>query len=573
MRILFNELSKYKISLLFILVLTYLATTFEVTLPLLLANALNVGITLNYGMKYIKYTAIMMLTLMLIIIIFNFIITNLIIRVGTYASESIKNNLFEKTLKLKNNEFNKFPISTLITRTNQDIELIKNFIISLLSIIFKAPILLFSCITVLKFFNQDFFIVLIIAIIGLLAFLSFITLKLLPLSKKLKHSQDTLNMHLKNKIAGFKLIKSYSNLELENKNFLESNKTYLHDSIKTAKLSSFVNPTLTFIVNIVTITILFMCINISNKNLTEAGTIIATIQYILQILLSIVMLSSIVITLPTIKVSLNRIKETLSSQTYQEENIGESINEIQSITFDNVDFSYNNTDLLNNLNLCVNKGENIGIIGLNGSGKSTIAKLILKEIKNNSGNIKINNMNIEKISRKSITKSITYVPQTQYMLKGTILENLAFSESDLTMNDIAKALHTCNLENFINSKKENINYMIEESGNNLSGGQKQRISLARALVRKSNLIILDEPFSALDYKTEKEILTKLNTFYKEKNFIIISQRISSIMSCNKILVLDKGNITHIGTHQELLENCPLYKEIYSIQKEVIEYDI
>lgn len=573
MKILQNELTKYKISILLILVGTYISTTFELILPLLLANALNVGIIQNYGLEYIKNIATMMLTLVIISIILNIIVNFLITRVSTYCAHNIRNDLFSKVLTLKNKEFKNFPVSSLITRTNQDTEQVKNFISSFLSTIFKGPILLISCITVLKTLNSSFFMLILVSVMILLLFLAIVIYKLMPISKKLEISLDNLNKHLNEKISGFKLIKSYNNLELENSKFEKENKNHLILSKKVIKYSSFINPFLNLIVNSITIIILSMSLNLVKTNATEAGTIIATIQYILQLLLSIVMISLLTINIPTIKISLNRIQEVLNANSFENETQDIELN-INSISFENLSFSYNRDSyLLNNITFSINKGENLGILGLNGSGKSTIFKLLMKELDLEKGIIKINDININELTRKNITSKITYIPQKPYILKGTILENIAFANNQLNMNDIAKIIHTCNLENFILEKKDQLNYLLQEDGANLSGGQKQRISLARALARNKDFLILDEPFSALDYKTENEIITKLNQYYEETTFVIISQRISSILRCNQIIVMDKGEIIAKGTHEELLNNCELYKEIFSLQKEVIEYDI
>lgn len=573
MKILFNELKKYKISILLILVGTYISTTFELTLPLLLANALNVGITLNYGLSYIENIAIMMLVLIIIIITLNILVNYLITRTSSYCALNIRNDLFAKVLTLKSKEFNNYSLSSLITRTNQDIEQVKSFISSFLSIIFKGPILLFSCITVLKTLNTTFFILITVSVTILLLFLIAIVYKLIPISKKIELSLDNLNKHLSEKISGYKLIKSYNNVDIENSKFEKENHNHLLLSKKVIKYSSFVNPFLNLIVNTITIIILSMSLNLVKTNAMEAGTIIATIQYILQLLLAIVMISLLIINFPTIKVSLNRIEEIIDAESFECTDESQKL-KINSISFNNVSFDYEDTSpLLKDLTFSINKGENLGIIGLNGSGKSTVFKLLLKELNLKNGEIKINETSLEELSRSDITNQITYVPQRPYILKGTLIENIAFANSTLTMNDISKIIHTCNLENFILSKKEQFNYLLQENGSNLSGGQKQRISLARALARNKDFLILDEPFSALDYNTEKEILSKINQYYNDTTFVIISQRISSILHCKKIIVLDRGKIIATGTHEELLKTCSLYKEIFNTQKEVIEYDI
>lgn len=572
MQILFNELKNYKISLLLILAATYISTTCELMLPILLANALNIGIIENYGLQYIKNIVIMMAIFISIAIILNFFISYLINKVSIYASSNLKNNLFEKILFLKTEEKKKFNNASLIVRTNQDIDQIKGFINSFLSIIFKAPILFISCITVLQTINNNISILLIISIIILIIYLAIIVIKLLPISKKIQIKIDNLNLLVKEKIEGFKIIKSYNNLKYQDNKFKEENRDYLITMKKTIKLTSLVFPILNLLVNSLIIIILIMSINLTKNNALEVGNIIASIQYILQILLSIIMVSMIIILFPQTKVSLSRIKEVLNSESYITNESPQNLN-INSISFKNLSFSYNKFKTLNNINLTINKKDKIGIIGPTGSGKSTLMKLLLKDIDLKEGNILINNTSINDLKRNDITSNITYVSQNTSILTGTILENITFANPSLTNNQLELALHSSSLETFISKKEEKLNFKLEENGKNLSGGQKQRICIARALVTNSDTLIFDDSFSSLDYKTENEIITKLNTYYADKTIVILSQKISSVKNLNKIVVMDKGNIIAIDNHDNLLKNCKLYKEMYSSQKEVLEYDI
>ena len=572
MQILFNELKNYKISLLLILVATYISTTFELMLPVLLANALNIGIIENYGLNYIKNIVLMMVVFISISIILNFIIGFLINRVSIYASTNIRSNLFDKILSLKTEKKKNFTNASLLTRTNQDIEQIKGFVSSFLSIIFKAPILFISCITILQTLNNNISILLIISIIILIIYLIIIVIKLFPLSKCIQNKIDNLNLLVKEKIEGIKIIKSYNNLKQQDNKFKTVNNEYLNTMKKTIKLTSLIFPILNLLVNSLIIIILIMSVNLVKNNALEVGNIIASIQYILQILLSIIMLSMIIILIPKTKVSLSRIKEVMDSESYS--TIEQPLNiDINSISFNNISYSYNQNKILNNINLTINKGDKIGIIGPTGSGKSTLIKLLLKDLELQEGNIKINDLDINNLTRKQITTNITYIPQNSTILTGTILENITFANPYITQNELFLAIHTSSLDSFIEKKEEKLNFKLEENGLNLSGGQKQRICIARGLAKNSNTIIFDDSFSSLDYKTEKEIITKLNSYYKEKNIVIISQKISSIQHLDKIAVMDKGKIIALDTHDNLLKTCPLYKEMYTYQKEVLEYDI
>lgn len=572
MKLLFNELKNYKISLLLILVFTYISTTFELMIPLLLANALNVGIIENYGMSYISSIVIAMIFFILISIILNTITHYIINKISIYSSSNIKNNLFKSIINSKPNQLNHLSTSSLLTRTTSDIDQIRGFISSFLGTIFKAPILLINCITVLKTLNSNFSFLIIIAIALLLIYFVIIIIKLFPISKQIQSKTDELNKTLKEKISNIRILKSYNNLNNYDKQYEKVNEEYVTSSNKIIALSSYINPILNLLINSIVIIILALSINLAKNNTLYAGTVFATIQYILQIIMAIIMLSMITLLIPKAHVSISRINKVLKDNNINQNNQTNKL-EINNIVINNLSFHTKNKEILKNINLTIKPGESIGIIGPTGSGKSTLAKLMIKDLKVQNDSIFINDNDINYLSRNDILTNIIYLPQTSTIMSGTVLENIMFANTSLQKEEIALIVHTANLSSFLINKKEKLNYVLEENGSNLSSGQKQRICLARVLASKAKLIILDEPFSALDYKTEKEIINNLNTYYKHKTFITISQRISSIKHCNKIVVMNEGQILDIGNHDYLIKNNDTYKEMYETQKEVIEYDI
>lgn len=507
-----------------------------------------------------------------ITIIFNFIITNLINRISIRSTNELKEEIFAKTLSLKTLNKKNFHNSFLLTVTTQDTEQIKAFLNTFLSIIFKAPILLILCLQVLTTIGGNFYYILIPAITILLIYLIVTILKLFPISKKMQANIDNLNKMVKEKITGFSLIKSYNKLDYVDTKFEDECNAYLNSSKKVIQYSSLITPILTLLANSIIIALLVKgVISLENAPL-QVGTLIASIQYILQSLLSIIMLLTIIILIPKYKICLNRINTIMKSSSYIESD-KVMLNNIDKLCFDNVTFFNKENKILDNISMTINKGEKIGIIGPTGSGKTTLISLLLKEQEAKEGTISINNENIANLTRKDITNNITYIPQTNYLIKGTIIENLKFINPYVSNEDLQKAIYTSSSKQIIEKSKDLLNYQIEESGANLSGGEKQRLCIARALTSPANFLIFDDSFSSLDYKTEKEIINNLFSLYNNKTLIFISQKISTVKDCDKIIVMDKGKIIDCNTHENLIKKCSLYKNMYQTQKEVLEYDI
>ena len=382
---------------------------------------------------------------------------------------------------------------------------------------------------------------------------------------------DSLGHVLKENLSGVRVIRAFARHENESERIKDVTEEVSKAYIKVTNLSALMNPITSLIMNIGIIVLLYVGgINVNIGTLTQ-GDIVVLINYITQVLLALIVVANLLVTFTKASASSIRINEVLEYTPSIEdkeylEDISEELeinNEI--VTFDNVTFKYNSEEVLSNVSFSIKKGEVFGIVGTTGSGKSTVANLIPRFYDTTEGEVLFKGKDVRSISQNLLHEQIGVVPQKSVLFTGTISENIKWGKENATNEEIIEALKAAQAYDFVSKMKEGIDSIIYEGGKNFSGGQKQRLAIARALVKKPSLIILDDSLSALDYATDKKLRESLKENLKDTTTIIISQRISSIISADKILVLDDGKCMGLGTHDELLENCPTYKEIYESQ--------
>lgn len=382
---------------------------------------------------------------------------------------------------------------------------------------------------------------------------------------------DNLGHVLKENLTGVRVIRAFARHENESERIKDATEEVSKAYIKVTNLSALMNPITSLIMNVGIIVLLYVGgINVNIGTLTQ-GDIVVLINYITQVLLALIVVANLLVTFTKASASSVRINEVLEyvpsikDEECLEDISEESIIDKEIVTFDNVTFKYNSEEVLSNLSFSIKKGEVFGIVGTTGSGKSTVANLIPRFYDTTKGKVLFKGKDVRKISQNSLHEEIGIVPQKSVLFTGTISENIKWGKEDATNEEIIEALKAAQAYDFVSKMQEGIDSIIYEGGKNFSGGQKQRLAIARALVKKPSLIILDDSLSALDYATDKKLRESLKENLKDTTTIIISQRISSIISADKILVLDDGKCMGLGTHEELLGNCPTYKEIYESQ--------
>lgn len=513
-------------------------------------------------MNYIYSTGGKMLIVALISMGATILSVYLSSKLSAFIGKDLRNKVMKKIMTFETEELNKFSTSSLITRCTNDIVQIQTLIMMLFRIIIFAPIMGIGAIT--KVSGSPISWVVIVSVCAVLLLMLVLFLVVVPKFKKMQDLLDRMNLVFKEILEGIPVIRAFANEKYEEKRFEKANDDITKNGLFIHKAMAIMEPTLTLMMNSVSILIVWVSANKIDMGTMQVGSMIAFITYTMQIIMSFLMVSMVLIMLPRATISLRRVSEVLNTESkIKDKEKTLKLGEKNEVEFRDVYFRYPDAteDVLRNINFKATEGTTTAFIGSTGSGKSTLINLIPRFYDVTSGEILVNGRNIKDVKLKDLRELIGYVPQKGNLFSGTILSNITFG---LNKPDKEKALASAKISQaleFINEDKDGLDREISQGGTNVSGGQRQRLSIARAICKDPKIYVFDDSFSALDYKTDAELRKELNKITKDKIVFVVAQRISSVMHADNIIVLDNGEMVGMGTHEELLKSCPIYKEI------------
>lgn len=560
-------LKKYKMNIIGVVILVFFQSMFELYLPTLMSDIVNNGIAkndVNYIFKIGKFMLLIAAIGTVCSIFASFFASKTAVGFGTI----LRKKIFQKVESFSMEEFDKVGTASLITRTTNDVNQIQQVLIIVLRLMVMAPLTCIGGIIMAMSKDIKLSLIILIAIPILGVSIYFLMRKGLPLFKSMQFKLDKLNQVEREKLVGIRVIRAFNKEDYEKVRFDNTNKDFMQVAIKVNKIMAVLMPIMMVVLNFTIIGVIwFGSIRIDNGNM-QIGDLMAFIQYIGQIMMAFIMMSMMFIMIPRAQVSIDRIAEVLSmnSNIIDSDNIKKS-SEKSYVEFKNVTFSYPGAEkpVVENISFNARPGEVTAIIGGTGSGKSTLINLIPRFYDANSGSILIDGIDIKHMSQEDLRRKIGLVPQKATLFTGTISENIKYGNKNASIEEIKHAAKIAQAEEFISEMNDGFDSIIAQGGSNVSGGQKQRLSIARALVRKPEIYIFDDSFSALDFKTEARLRSVLKDETKEATVFMVAQRISSIMDADRIIVLNEGKIVGTGKHRELLKNCSVYKEIASSQ--------
>lgn len=500
-------------------------------------------------------------------------------RVAAGVSRNLRKDVFNMVEHFSSAEFNKFSTNTLITRTTNDIQQIQMALVMILRIVIYAPIIGIGA--VIKVVNTNVSMTWIIALVVVLI-LSIMMVAfafVMPKFKMLQKLMDKLNSVVREILDGMPVIRAFNNQKCESEKFAKANGDILKTNLFTTRAMACLMPLVMLIMNCASVLIVWVGSHQIDSGALQVGDMMAFIQYAIQIIMAFMMITMISIMLPRASAAAQRAMEVLHTEpTICDPKTAERFDDAKRgcIEFHNVSFRYPGAeeDVLHDISFTAQPGETTAFIGSTGSGKSTIINLVPRFFDVTEGSILVDGVDVRRVSQHDLREKIGYVPQKGSLFTGTIASNLRYAKEDATAADMEEAASIAQALDFIDEKQERFDTPIAQGGTNVSGGQRQRLSIARALVKKPEIYIFDDTFSALDFKTDARLRKALNELCQEtrSTVLLVAQRISSIMHAQRIVVLDKGQIAGIGTHEELMKSCDVYKEIaYSqLSKEELE---
>ena len=554
-----------------------LEASFELFVPLVMAAIIDVGIA-NKDKPYIVKMCFVLIALGIIGLVCSITAQYFAAKAATGVGTGIRHGLFEHIQKFTFTEMDQLGTSTLITRMTSDINQIQSGVNLVLRLFLRSPFIVFGA--MIMAFTVDVKAALVFVVtIPLLSLIVFgIMLVTMPMYKKVQADLDQVLLATRENLTGARVIRAFNKEEDETKRFENANQILTDAQKYVGRISGMMNPLTYIIVNGAIIALIYVgAVRVDIGDLTQ-GQVVALINYMSQILVELVKLANLIISVTKAAACLNRVESVLAvkpdmneGDVRWESNSSEEDrdlkNKVPVVEFSHVSLTYKGTSdtSLSDINFCAEKGQTIGIIGGTGSGKSSLVNLIPRFYDATEGTVKINGRDIKEYQTENLREHIGVVLQKAVLFKGSIADNLRWGKEDATEQDMYDALDISQAREFVDTKQGGLEFQIEQGGRNLSGGQKQRMTIARALVRKPEILILDDSASALDFATDAALRKSIKEMKNQPTVFIVSQRAASIQYADQIIVLDDGEMAGIGTHEELLKDCPIYQEIYYSQ--------
>ncbi|EAE6660944.1 ABC transporter ATP-binding protein [Listeria monocytogenes] len=564
---LMKRLKPYWLSITAVLVLTFGQVIGQLYLPTLMSNIIDKGVVTG-DTNYIWSTGMKMLLISFASVILSVIVVYLASRISMGFGKDLRDKIFTKVEDFSLQEFDKVGTSSLITRTTNDVVQIQNVLYMMMRLMVMAPIMLLGGIIMAVGRDAKLSLIFVVVLPLLLLLVVILGGKAMPMFKSLQKKMDKLNRVIREGLTGIRVVRSFNRNEDELEKFEEANADYATTAIKVNRLLSLMSPLMMLLMNLTSIAIVWIgSIFIGNGDM-QVGDLMAFIQYAMQIMMSFMMLSAVFIMIPRAGASAERINEVLdmNAEILNPENPKTSTPPAK-LSFENVTFRYEGAEkpVIEDITFEANAGETVAIIGSTGAGKSTLINMIPRFYDVESGVVKINGIDVREMDQSSLRQKIGLVPQKAVLFTGTIASNMRYGKEDATDEEIWEALRTAQAENFVSKLANSLGSRVEQGGNNFSGGQKQRLSIARSLIRKPEIYIFDDSFSALDFKTDAKLREALKAETTEAVTLIVAQRITSVVNSDQIIVMNEGKIAGIGTHEELKESNQIYQEIMRSQ--------
>lgn len=554
-----------------------LEALFELFVPLVMASIIDKGIAHNDTGHIVKLGAVLVV-LGIVGLISSLTAQYFSAKAAVGFATKLKHSLFEHIQGLSFSEIDRLGTSTLITRMTSDINQLQNGVNMVLRLFLRSPFIVFGAMVMA--FTVDVKAALIfVVIIPLLSVVVFTIMGItIPMFKKVQQGLDNVLLKTRENLTGARVIRAFCKEDEEIKSFNISNEALTNISKKTSKISALMNPITYIIINCGIAALLYTgAIRVDSGALTQ-GQVVALINYMSQILVELIKLANLIILVTKAIASGNRVwaifeqKNSLNEVEYTtvDENYDKYKDSV--VVFDNVCLKYGSSkeEALSNISFEVKRGETVGIIGGTGSGKSSLVNMIPRFYDATDGGIYVDGINVKNYRKEELRRKIGIVLQKAVLFKGTIKENIMWGNKEASIEDINDAIEIAQAVDVVEKKEKKLDEMVEQGGSNLSGGQKQRLTIARAMVRKPEILILDDSASALDFATDAALRKAIKNVDFNPTVFIVSQRAASIMHADKIIVLDDGEAVGMGTHEELLATCDVYKEIYNSQFKVKE---